>query len=194
MNLEEAIKARRAVFPKQFSGEKVPNEIIEKMLELANWAPTHKNTEPWRFRVFQGKPMNDLLDLCKECYIRETSAERFNTSKLDSIEIRKTSVSHIVAICMDRDQSEVPLPEFEEIASTAMAVQNMWLYLSSTAKYGGYWSSPAYALAEDFRRFLDLEQGERCLGLFYIGTISDSSTIGEGKRGDWTEKVKFFNS
>ncbi|MGB0850345.1 MAG: nitroreductase family protein, partial [Bacteroidia bacterium] len=44
MNVEEAIKSRRAVYPKQFSGEKVPEEVIEKMLELANWAPTHKNT------------------------------------------------------------------------------------------------------------------------------------------------------
>ncbi|MGB0849600.1 MAG: nitroreductase family protein, partial [Bacteroidia bacterium] len=161
----------------------------EKMLELANWAPTHKNTEPWRFRVFLDKPMNNLLDLCKECYIRETPAERFNTAKLESIDNRKTLVSHIVAICMDRDQSEVPIPEFEEIASTAMAVQNMWLFLSSTKKYGGYWSSPKYALGEEFREFLKLKESERCLGIFYIGTVSAELAQSSGRRGDWKDKV-----
>jgi len=29
-------------------GKHVDNAIIQQMLENANWAPTHKLTEPWR--------------------------------------------------------------------------------------------------------------------------------------------------
>ena len=48
------IKARRSVFPKDYTGEPVPKEVVQSMLEAANWAPTHGKTEPWRFAVFYG--------------------------------------------------------------------------------------------------------------------------------------------
>lgn len=182
------IAARRAIYPKQMSGEKVPQKILEKALELANWAPTHRNTEPWRFKVYNGESMNSLLDLCKDCYVKTTPVEKFKSIKLDKIEERKSKVSHIVAICMKRNEI---IPEWEEIAATAMAVQNMWLSLSESGKYGGYWSSPAYAMGEDFRNFLKLKDNERCLGLFYIGTIADDAVRAEGRRGNWKEKVIF---
>ena len=72
-----------------------------------------------------------------------------------------------------------------------MAVQNMWLCLSSTKKYGGYWSTPGYALGDEFAAFLHLEEDEKCLGLFYVGTIAEDVILPEGVRGDWKEKVRF---
>jgi nitroreductase len=188
MKLEEAITYRRSGFPKLMSGEKVPTEIINKMLELANWAPTHRNSEPWRFKVYSGASMHELLNLCKECYVKGTPAEKFNSIKLEKIEERKSQISHIVAICMQRHEV---VPEWEEIAATAMAVQNMWLYLASTQKYGGYWSTPGYALGDDFKAFLHLKEDERCLGLFYVGTISYDVVLPDGRRGDWKDKVIF---
>jgi len=104
MELEELIKGRRAIFPKQMNGELVPQSVVEKILELANWAPTHRNTEPWRFKVFSGNSMNLLLDLCKESYIKSTPAAKFKSIKLEKIDQRKEKVSHIVAICMKRNE------------------------------------------------------------------------------------------
>ncbi|NNJ56036.1 MAG: nitroreductase [Bacteroidia bacterium] len=189
MDIKSVIVNRRAVYPTLFSGEEVESNVIDKMLELANWAPTHKNSEPWRFKVYSKKAKNRLLDQCKHCYIQETNGETFNHHKVKKIEERKTSVSHIIAICMERN--EHLLPEFEEIASVAMAVQNMWLYLASTQKYGGYWSTPNYALGEEFSGFLNLAKDERCLGLFYIGTIKKDILLPKGVRGDWQEKVDY---
>lgn len=186
MKLEETIQTRRSLFPKQMSGEMVPNGVIEKMLELANWAPTHRNTEPWRFKVYGGKAMTALLDYCKECYVKETPSHTFNSMKVEKIEQSKTQVSRIVAICKKRNDI---VPEFEEIAATAMAVQNMWLYLASTEKYGGYWSTPSYAMGNHLKKYLNLEENERCLGLFYIGTIAQNQTLPKGHRGDWRNKV-----
>ena len=187
------IRNRRAVFPKQMNGKKVPQQVLVTMLDLANWAPTHKRTEPWRFKVYTDNALVKLLDLTKVCYVKETPADKFNSVKLDKIEQRKTQVSHVIAICMKRDESQNPLPEFEEIASTSMAVQNMWLYLESTQKYGGYWSTPKYALGDDFRGFLGLQDEEKCLGLFYLGTIEAGLVKSEGKRGNWRDKVVFHS-
>lgn len=49
--VSELIAKRRSIFPRDFTGEAVPREVIEQMLEAANWAPTHKKTQPWRFVV-----------------------------------------------------------------------------------------------------------------------------------------------
>ena len=187
IEIQKAIEHRRAIYPKQMSGEMIDNETIERMLELANWAATHKRTEPWRFKVYSGNAMNLLLDKSKELYIKQTASEKFNNAKLEKLEERKQQVSHIIAICMQRN--EVALPEFEEIAAVSMAVQNMWLYLASTQKYGGYWSTPSYAFSTEFADFLELEENEKCLGLFLIGTIAKPEQVPAGQRGDWRDKV-----
>jgi hypothetical protein len=46
-------------------------------------------------------------------------------------------------------------------------------------------------LGDEFSAFLHLPDGERCLGLFYIGTIAEDAVRAEGRRKDWREKVKF---
>ena len=66
---------------------------------------------------------------------------------------------------MRRDKNE-SIPEWEEIASTAMAVQNIWLSCVNS-NIGGYWSTPKGI--EKLNVFLKLKKNERCLGLFYIG-------------------------
>ncbi len=48
------IAHRRSVFPPAFIDEPVKDEEIEVILRAANWAPTHKLTEPWRFVILLG--------------------------------------------------------------------------------------------------------------------------------------------
>ena len=56
----ELIKKRRSVFPAQYTNQAINKSEIEKILESANWAPTHKKTEPWRFKVFLEKSKEEL--------------------------------------------------------------------------------------------------------------------------------------
>lgn len=46
MNINELIKNRRATPPRFLLKEKVDKNKISRMLENANWAPNHKETEP----------------------------------------------------------------------------------------------------------------------------------------------------
>ena len=50
--ITELIRNRRTIYPEQFSDRKVHLEQIELILNNAQWAPTHGNTQPWRFVVF----------------------------------------------------------------------------------------------------------------------------------------------
>ena len=47
MEISEAIKGRRSV--RRFKPEPVPREVIENILELAQWAPSAMNQQDWRF-------------------------------------------------------------------------------------------------------------------------------------------------
>ena len=54
----DLIKKRRAVFPMQYNGKTIDKPTLLKVLEAANYAPTHKRTEPWRFKVITGQKLD----------------------------------------------------------------------------------------------------------------------------------------
>lgn len=47
----QAIKTRRSV--RQFANESITREQVEAILEAGRWAPSGKNTQPWRFVVVE---------------------------------------------------------------------------------------------------------------------------------------------
>lgn len=184
--ISRIIKERRSVFPPMFNGEKVADEVVMELLENANWAPTHRKTEPWRFIVFGGKALQELSDYLGDYYEKHTPREAFSEKKLQKTRKKPLMCSHVIAICMQRDPEE-RLPEWEELSAVSCAVMNLWL--SASAKgLGGYWSSPASILNAD--GFLGLEEGEKCWGLFYLGVPKKGLNL-KSERGDIKEKVRW---
>ena len=161
--IEDLIRRRRSVYPKQYNDKPVDKEVIQRLLQAAVHAPTHKRTEPWRFRVLQGDSRRRLGEFLQGKYLEtDASPKQFKAKKLLENPLRAGA---IIAICMQRDPQQ-RLPEWEEIAATAMAVQNMWLTCTELG-LGAYWSSPGLIRYMD--EFFDLAEGERCLGFFYLG-------------------------
>lgn len=159
----DLIKKRRSVFPAQYIDKPIAKTDIEKILEAANWAPNHRKTEPWRFKVFQGDSKEKLgLFLSLKYMETEASPKEMKVKKLIA---NPKKAGAIIAICMQRDP-KVSVPEWEEIAATAMAVQNMWLCCTEMG-IGAYWSSPG--LIKYMDEFFEMNEGEKCLGFFYMG-------------------------
>lgn len=163
MTLQEIITRRRSISPLMFTEKEIPNNSIKSLLEAANFAPTHRLTEPWRFKVLKGKSKQALGDFLADKY-KET-AVKFSEFKFEKIKQKPEKSAVVIAICMQRDLKE-SIPEWEEIAATAMAVQNLWLTATQLG-LGGYWSSPSYIKYMD--EFFNFNKGERCLGFFYLG-------------------------
>jgi nitroreductase len=154
------------------------------LLENANWAPTHRLTEPWRFRVFHSEESRRRLGAyMSDFYQKNTPPELFSEEKMKKNGENPLLSGAVIAVVMQRDPEE-RIPEFEEIASVAMAVQNMWLS-SAALGLGCYWSTPKAAL--EAGEFLNLQPGERCLGLFYLGWHEMPEI--PGKRKPVEEKV-----
>lgn len=53
MGVMDLIKSRRSIGVTD--NKEVPDDVIRTLLEAATWAPNHKKTEPWKFRVFKGE-------------------------------------------------------------------------------------------------------------------------------------------
>lgn len=173
--IEQVISERRAIFPIQFSSDEISRHEIERLLDAANWAPTHKRTEPWRFKVFHSKESRQgLSDFLAKTY--QNTAEHYSEVKQRKIAEKPLLSGCVIAICFQRDERN-SLPEWEEIASTSMAVQNLWL-LATEMKLGGYWSTPSFM--QYLGNHIPLQTGERCIGFFYLGTYSGPWP--EGKR------------
>ncbi|MBT8186891.1 MAG: nitroreductase [Croceitalea sp.] len=159
----DIIERRRSVFPLQYNERPVAKETIQKLLEAANCAPSHKHTEPWRFKVLMGASKKRLGEFLSAKYQEiETNPKQIKIKKLLE---NPQKAGAVIAICMQRDPNK-SLPEWEELAATAMAVQNMWL-VATELNLGSYWSSPG--LITYMGDFFDLNEGEKCLGFFYMG-------------------------
>lgn len=104
-DIEALIVRRRTIQPATFSTEeKVPREIIERMLEGANWAPTHGKTEPWRFIVYSGdKALKDFAAFDAQVY-KDTATKlgSFSEKKYLKRTLTKVRSSHVIAIIMKR--------------------------------------------------------------------------------------------
>ncbi|TVZ08756.1 nitroreductase [Cellulophaga sp. RHA_52] len=180
----DIIKKRRSVFPAQYNSKPIAKELIEKVLEAGNWAPSHKKTEPWRFKVIQGETRAKLgMFLSLKYMENDPNPKKFKVEKLIN---NPQKAGAIIAICMQRDPSE-SVPEWEEVAATAMAVQNMWLICTDLG-IGSYWSSPG--LIKHMGDFFAMEEGEVCLGFFYMGYTDDE--LPEATRGAVEDKTTWL--
>ena len=178
-NISSIIQSRRSIYPSTFNGEMIEEDVIIQLLENANHAPSHKMTQPWRFKIFCNDSKNKLLDeIVKNKEVSEIKKKK--------LEISFNKSSHIICICMKKNKDL--LPEWEEIAATSMAVQNIWISCVNS-NIGGYWSTPKYI--NKLRTFLQLNQDEICLGFFYLGVhnFKNEQTV---RRGNLYEKIQWF--
>ena len=165
--INELIRSRRTIYPEQFSDRKVHKEQLEVILNNALWAPTHGNTQPWRFKVFTNDARQRLSDFMAKTYLELTPSADQNDAKLAKMLKRPLLASVIIAVCMER-QIEEKILELEEIEAVACAIQNM--HLTCTAYgLGGFWSTPKLIYHPRTNEFLGLKEKDKCLGLFYIG-------------------------
>lgn len=174
--VKDIIQKRRSIYPEQYIAKEIPTSFIQDLLLAANAAPNHKKTQPWRFKVVQGKKLEDLGAFLAQKY-KETSGDNFSEFKRKKLQSKATKSSCAIAIFMQPD-AKARIPEWEEVAATAMAVQNMWL-LCTENNIGCYWSSPG--LIKHANAFFDAPTKEKCLGFLYMGYY-------EGERPESSQK------
>lgn len=186
-SISEFIRNRRSIYPAMYTGEKVPANIVKEMLENANWAPTHRLTEPWRFVVFSGEGIKSLANFQSDLYQKKSmESGTFDESKFEKLKNKPLLCSHIIGIGMARDPKE-SVPEMEEIAAVSCAVQNM-LLTASAYGVGCYWGTGGVTFYEEAKPFFGLKPEDKFLGFLYLGMPKKWP---EGRRKPIADKVKY---
>lgn len=184
------IAERRSIFQAQYSGEKVDDKIVTQMLENANWAPTHKLTEPWRFVVYTGKGIQKLAEFQSSLYQQVTSAKgTYNEDRFQNLLTKPQLSSHIISVGMVRDPKK-SLPEIEEVGAVYCAVQNMYLTACAYG-VGCYLSTGGITFFKEAKPFFNLGPDDKLLGFMHVGM--PKGPVPPGKRKPIADKVKWID-
>ena len=194
-------KQRRSIFPKDFSGAPVPRAAIERALDAANWAPTHGKTEPWRFAVFYGSDALARLEELKAATTRRRLADKPEelSAAVEKMSRKRKDVAKcaaVVALVCKRVAGAKGklMPEWEDQAAVACAVQNFHLTLTAEG-YHGYWSSggvDGWANDDEVRKLVGADGAQdRVLGWFHIG-VCERPEAYKARRGPLTDKVHWI--
>jgi len=189
IEVDQLIRQRRSVYPKDYTDEIVSDRIINQILENANWAPNHKQTEPWRFVVFTGEGLKKLAWFQSECYKNVTIANgTYKEDRYLALQTKPLVSSHIIAVCMKRDEAK-RLPEWEELGAVFCAVQNMYL---TAAAYGVgcYLSTGGITSFEEAKPFFGLGSEDKLCGFLHVGI--PKGNVPDGRRRPVSEKVKWI--
>lgn len=170
------IRKRRSIFGKQFTGEQVPQKVLDDMLEAARWAPTHHLTESWHFVIYsslQGR--TKVGKYLADNYKRSSEKTgQFIQAKYDKKKVDPIKSSHVIALCC---KTNTKTRVMEEICALSCAIQNMHL-VATSHKVGAYWSSSGvYANKEsllenpkELMEFLELSKDNFvCIGWMFVG-------------------------
>jgi len=187
--IEEIIKNRRTVKPQAYNGKVIDQASIEKLIQAADWAPTHGLTEPWRFIIFEGAGIQRFCNDHAELYKANTDPDRFMQASYDKLKNQGNNASHIIAVFSKRGP-KANITELEEICATAAAVQN--LLLTATAMgISNFWSTGGQTLKPAMKNYFQLKQDDQMIGLIYLG-YSDEA-MGAGRRlTPLEEKVMWY--
>jgi nitroreductase len=169
--LKDIIRDRRTVFPIHFSTRKVQKEIIDELLNVAIWAPTHGSTQPWDFKVFTDEGREVLSKNLSAIYKKILPEEEHKPMKIAKLENRPMQSSVCIAISMKRTQ-DTKIHRLDEIGAVNAGIQNM-LLLATAHGIGSFWSTPFLIRSNEFKSFLNLSEEDECLGLIYFGYPKD---------------------
>lgn len=188
-----AIAHRRSLGLARYQPDKpVERELIERMLRAADWAPSHNETEPWRFTVFMGESRRTLGEAFGEVYRSEVGEADFRT---EAYEANCAKVWHApvwISIAMVpalKPDGTMLMTVEEELMAVACAVQNMHL-VASAQGLAGMWHSKGQSVHPRIAAFLGLEPPSRLLGFFYCGWPAIEWPHGE--RRPLEEKVRWI--
>jgi nitroreductase len=188
--LREIVINRRSTKPADFNGKTIEDEHIKQLLELANWAPSHGLTEPWRFIVYSGEAVRQFCRQQAEQYKQVTPADKFVAAKYEKQAHNGDLASHLIVVYMQRGTNP-GIPALEEICATAAAADNILLGAEALG-IAVLWSTGGTVLQPVMKEFLDLGPEDTILGLLYLGYSDEPRRT--GKRTAVTEKTKWINA
>lgn len=155
MELRDVVRARRT--HKVYGADPIDRTVLEELFEFARWAPNHRLTNPWRFRVVGPKALQRLKD---------AEGDPVAAKKLD----RAPTLVAVTSLSSP-DASEA---EREEDLMAAACAAYVVLLAATDRGLASYWRTPGVLTRPEGRAALGMNEEERFVGLLHLGAARQS--------------------
>ena len=149
------------------AGRPVPHEVVEKLCALAQWAPNHKRTWPWRFALVAGDArarLGNVIADAMEAY--GDTAEKVAKTRGKYL---RTPCTLVVGSAPGDSASR----SGENRDAVAAGVQN--LLLAATAHgLASYWGSCPNGANDAVAELCEFEPGTHVTAIIYLGWATGS--------------------
>ena len=146
----------------------VPEDLVRELCELAQWAPNHKRTWPWRFAVAQGPARARLGQVVADAM----QAHGDPPEKVDKARTKylRTPTNVIVGSA----PGESPLRTGENRDAVAAGIEIM-LLAATQRGLASYWSSCPKGANDPVADLCGFESGTHITGLIYLGWATSTT-------------------
>jgi nitroreductase len=141
----------------------VPHELVERLCELAMWAPNHKKTWPWRFAVFTGAGRARL----GEAFVADMVEADFGDEGKRLKTLTKYTRTPTVLVVGSASDTK-PTRCAENRDAVAAGVQNV-LLAATAAGLASYWSTPPVHRGRRTLAVCGFEPDTQLVAVIYLG-------------------------
>jgi len=189
----DLILNRRTV--KQFLPQPVARATLERLIELAVWAPNHRLNEPWRFYVLGDGARSQLAQLAGAITERKILASGGEAA----VAARKgaeagagwLTVPTLLYITYVTDPN--PEVSLENYGAVCCAVQNLTLAAHAMG-IGTSWSSGAVAAAPALHSLVGATANEQMAALLRLGYLDPTLPPAKSRRSSGSTVTRWVDA
>ena len=142
----------------------VADELVERLCHLAQWAPNHHRTWPWRFAALTGDARRRLGALVAD----DLRASGASPDKIAKAEGKYLRAPLMLAVAVGHGEGDDEVRRTEDRDAVAAGVQNLLLG-ATAAGLATYWGSGAVLGLDAVRRLCGFGPGDTLVALLYVG-------------------------
>ena len=136
--------------------------VLEKLCELAMWAPNHKLTFPWVFTAVTGDARARLSNVAADAMAREGDTP----AKVDRARTKFQRAPVVLVVGAEVGESQLRTEENRD--AVAAGIQNILLG-ATTLGLASYWSSCPRGANDDVASFCEFRLGTHITAMIYLG-------------------------
>jgi len=140
---------------------------IEQIIHAGTRAPDHGRLRPWRFVVIEGESRK-LIGAAMANILR-TKLPDATQPQLEAAANKIMRAPTIIAVAAKITKTKIP--EIEQVAAVAAAVQNMFLAAHALG-YGAMWKTGDAAYDAGVKEALGLDPADHIVAFLYLGTVA----------------------
>lgn len=162
MEISKLIEERRTIH--KYKPEKISREVLQKAMQIAQFAPNHKLTFPWKFVELGSKALEKVGALAVKL---KSAGGALSEKEANDLRVKYENAPTMLVVVQNRVMDVERAKE--DYASIAMVLQNLGLILWNQG-IGTKWSTGVITKSAELFQICGLSQTNfEIIGFFWIG-------------------------